>query len=579
MEVKLIKEIAVKIGEGKLRHFDLEEDSFNYKDVAILNLRHWTIKRVRDLKAEVEKVQHIRGSKVLIKDLETWIAAVDKPGQQKARSVKMFCSLAEETILQVEGHRLYKKNDVHGEAFVCYYVNEIEFHPENRRDGYTTPAQTHMELAWEELGGRKMETIKFLSEDCVAMTVEAALARQGYYCETPAMRASYKTELKKFSEIIPLIGKQYFAIGVATDDLDGNTKRERRGWWDSRTNKIILDRDGPSRVVIDVFHEDETEEKEDRQRLNLWFWKSRADRLKRNREVDEDSTEESNHGVTPEDLDEDRPEVEIPIHPFCACFDLRRHRRLRIHVNYLTEYKYDRSIIDKLILPVNVKNLVKMLIEYKGTAFKDIVAGKSGGAIILACGAPGTGKTLTAEVFAEAEERALYSVQASQLGVEPEELEDELMKVLARARRWNAVMLLDEADVYVHKRGDDLAQNAIVGVFLRVLEYHSSILFMTTNRSKDVDDAIASRCIARIDYGYPDATDQTKIWEVLAGGSNIGLSIHTIRQIVKAHPKLSGRDVKNLLKLAQLVSNVEGKPITAETVTYVSQFKPTNSDE
>ena len=97
-------------------------------------------------------------------------------------------------------------------------------------------------------------------------------------------------------------------------------------------------------------------------------------------------------------------------------------------------------------------------------------------------------------------QRPLYSVQCSQLGLEPADLERELLKIFTRAARWNAILLLDEADVYIHRRGSDIQQNAIVGVFLRVLEYYSGVMFLTTNRAELVDDAIASRCLARIDY-------------------------------------------------------------------------------
>src|SRR6185295_19284784 len=104
-----------------------------------------------------------------------------------------------------------------------------------------------------------------------------------------------------------------------------------------------------------------------------------------------------------------------------------------------------------------------------------IVAGKTGGTIVFCTGEPGTGKTLTGEVFSEVIKRPLYVVQCSQLGTDEEELEKQLKKVLRRAQRWGAILLIDEADVYVRERGDDIQQNAIVGVFLRVLEYYRGI--------------------------------------------------------------------------------------------------------
>jgi AAA+ superfamily predicted ATPase len=111
-----------------------------------------------------------------------------------------------------------------------------------------------------------------------------------------------------------------------------------------------------------------------------------------------------------------------------------------------------------------------------------------------------------------------------------------------------------------------------VGVFLRVLEYQDSILFLTTNRPDDVDDAIASRCIAKLAYEVPDAADQARIWRVLADQAGVKLPDAMIAVIVAKNPAMSGRDVKNLLKLAAMMT---GGDVTPEAVHYVRQFKAT----
>ena len=197
----------------------------------------------------------------------------------------------------------------------------------------------------------------------------------------------------------------------------------------------------------------------------------------------------------------------------------------------------------------------------------------------LACGVihHNTGKTATAEVFAEFKERPLYTVQCSQLGTDAETIERNLSVILERANRWNAVLLLDEADVYIRKRGVDFDQNAIVGAFLRVLEYASCILFMTTNLEDSVDDAITSRCIAKLHYDPPSVENQARIWRILADLNKIVLSDKDIKKIAKAHPTLTGRDVKNLLKLSSFISQASKKPITMETVEFAMQFKPTDT--
>ena len=72
-----------------------------------------------------------------------------------------------------------------------------------------------------------------------------------------------------------------------------------------------------------------------------------------------------------------------------------------IHVDNLTEYQYDASLREKLILPEEHRDLIDILTQDMDVLMDDIVAGKSGGTTILCKGAPGLGKTLTAEVHSE----------------------------------------------------------------------------------------------------------------------------------------------------------------------------------
>ena len=58
------------------------------------------------------------------------------------------------------------------------------------------------------------------------------------------------------------------------------------------------------------------------------------------------------------------------------------------------------------------------------------------------------------------------------MGTTASQLDQELTKVFMLAANWKAVVLIDEADVYLEKRElTDLQRNAMVAVFLRQLEY------------------------------------------------------------------------------------------------------------
>lgn len=73
------------------------------------------------------------------------------------------------------------------------------------------------------------------------------------------------------------------------------------------------------------------------------------------------------------------------------------------------------------------------------------------------------GKTLTAECIADLYERPLYSVTSGDLGTDPESIEQKLQQIFDYAVAWNAVLLLDEADVFLAERNlENLSRNALV---------------------------------------------------------------------------------------------------------------------
>ena len=146
----------------------------------------------------------------------------------------------------------------------------------------------------------------------------------------------------------------------------------------------------------------------------------------------------------------------------------------------------------------------------------DLVAGKRGGSVFLLHGPPGVGKTLTAEAIAELLGRPLYYVSMGELGLTPDDLERRLGDVLELCAGWNALALLDEADVFLEtRRSDDLVRNAMVCVMLRLLEYHPGILFLTTNRIRTLDPAFESRVTVALRYRPLDAPARASVWRNL----------------------------------------------------------------
>jgi AAA+ superfamily predicted ATPase len=155
-------------------------------------------------------------------------------------------------------------------------------------------------------------------------------------------------------------------------------------------------------------------------------------------------------------------------------------------VEYIQPVQWNVQAFDKLVLPPSQKQLIKALVESHQDShsnFDDFIEGKGRGLNIVLHGAPGTGKTYSAESIADYTKSPLYVLSAGDLGADPVEMEKSLSRTLRLCTIWNAVLLLDEADVFLEERSlHDLERNALVSIFLRLLEYYSGILFLTTNR-------------------------------------------------------------------------------------------------
>jgi SpoVK/Ycf46/Vps4 family AAA+-type ATPase len=81
---------------------------------------------------------------------------------------------------------------------------------------------------------------------------------------------------------------------------------------------------------------------------------------------------------------------------------------------------------------------------------------------MLLSGPPGTGKTLMAEAVADRTRRPLFYLQAEDLGINAAVLGANIKKVFQMATEWDAVILLDEADVFMAERHpQDIARNEL----------------------------------------------------------------------------------------------------------------------
>ena len=187
--------------------------------------------------------------------------------------------------------------------------------------------------------------------------------------------------------------------------------------------------------------------------------------------------------------------------------------------------RYDGGLRD-LQLPMGHKRTISSLVgnhfinrdagldDLEASHDADLVRGKGKGLLILLHGAPGVGKTSTAETVADAFGRLLLPITCGDLGLTATNVEKELSEKFHLAELWDCVLLLDEADVFLARRTNtDIKRNSLVSVFLRVLEHFTGVLFLTTNRVGAFDEAFKSRIHVSLYYPPLDAERTWSIWK------------------------------------------------------------------
>lgn len=384
------------------------------------------------------------------------------------------------------------------------------------------------------------QVIRIIVGEMTNASPREILAAKGLLTETPELIAAYDAEVSRYFEWRGQYGAQYSALGVGFYAEDPNATHRDTDW--SRKDVVILSSgEGMARIVNDE-----------------GILTARVTTL----EVTGDilgpylrKAAKSNIYNTEEEISELQSVIaeglftSIPVHPYLFMFHLELHHHLWVHARDIVPYVYHPELKNKLILPAEQTDLIDILTAEMDMLMDDVIAGKSGGTTVLCAGPPGVGKTLTAEVYSEIIQRPLYRVHSGQLGLNVANMETALKEILTRAHRWGAVLLIDEADVYIKRRDDNMTMNAVVGVFLRVLEYFNGLLFLTTNRVDDIDDAIVSRCIALIKYNPPDSNGRRQIWQVMCSQFGLDLATTTIDELVEIFPAATGRDIKGLAKL------------------------------
>lgn len=193
----------------------------------------------------------------------------------------------------------------------------------------------------------------------------------------------------------------------------------------------------------------------------------------------------------------------------------------------------------------------------------DFVHGKGEGKIFLLYGPPGTGKTLTVECVANDTGRPLLSLTAQDVGLGfGGDAEENLRQWFTLAAKWDAILLIDEADLFLEQRREgSLERNSLSTVFLRTMEYYEGVLFLTTNRAGHIDDSFISRITCPIAYHPLSLETKSKIIKkFIRKYEETGtFEIHERAEsyLIEHCAELSGRQVRNVLQNAAAMAEIQ----------------------
>jgi SpoVK/Ycf46/Vps4 family AAA+-type ATPase len=248
-------------------------------------------------------------------------------------------------------------------------------------------------------------------------------------------------------------------------------------------------------------------------------------------------------------------------------------------IDGISMIQFISSAFDTLVMNEDIKNTLLTLTEHyikqaRGSQAAaltnaDPLPNKGKGCIVLLHGPPGTGKTLTVESLAEKLECPLWQLSVPTISERKEELETNLLRTFAIAASWRAILVLDEADVYLASRkysplsSNVHGTNAMTGIFLRVLEYYTGILFLTTNMIESMEPAIYSRMSLFVKYEEFSMENRKQLWVNCL--NRIGFQNPSQEFWEHVLPKkFNGRIIRNIIQNAQVLAQSKGASVSEE---------------
>jgi AAA+ superfamily predicted ATPase len=147
------------------------------------------------------------------------------------------------------------------------------------------------------------------------------------------------------------------------------------------------------------------------------------------------------------------------------------------------------------------------------------------GLSVLLFGAPGTGKSMCAQVLANALDLELYRVDLSKVVDKyVGETEKSISMIFREAKKCNVVLFFDECDTLFAKRSDDggsnqSSNNNKTALLLQEVENYDGVSVLATNYKHNIDPAFFRRMKFIVEFQFPDPETRYILWQTTIPGN------------------------------------------------------------
>ena len=189
------------------------------------------------------------------------------------------------------------------------------------------------------------------------------------------------------------------------------------------------------------------------------------------------------------------------------------------------------------------------------------------GLSVLFAGAPGTGKTMCAQVMANQLNMEIYKINISQIVSKYiGETEKNLRAVFNEAKNASCILFFDECDALFGKRSEvkdshDRNANVEVAYLLQQIEEYDGVCILATNLLGNIDEAFMRRITFVVRFPFPEAPMREEIYHrMMPAAAPVAEGIDW--KFLAEKFELSGGHIKNIVLAAAFLAAGQGEEIS-----------------